>query len=73
MSVVSPSRLAFERGQKMWADRKPRPPRPTDDDDMSQAFWLWCGYMTARGVDWNRRMRLAKQLGGKPETVEPVG
>lgn len=73
MSVVSPARLAFERGQKLWAARKPRPPRPADDDDMSPAFWEWCGYMTARAVDWNNRRRIAEQVGGDPDRVRPVG
>lgn len=74
MAVVSDLTLAYQRGRRLWRMGKPRPPRPDDEDDCTSAeFWCWCGYMTARGVDYLKRCELAEKMGGDSEKVRPTG
>jgi hypothetical protein len=61
--------FAAARGIKLWESGGDFPPRPADDDVLSDIGHTWLGFMMARAYDHIERCRIANALGCDPETV----
>lgn len=61
--VVSNARLMYEKGEKLFRDGKPCPPKPSDDCNGNEPHsLLWIGYRVAKGMDWMCRREIAAKL-----------
>jgi hypothetical protein len=64
------SNFSWKRGIAAWERGEGFPPRPNDDDDHSDVFWLWAGFMIARALDHDARAKLARMMGHDSDSVE---
>lgn len=73
MSVVSFQVAQYYRGERLFLDGKPCPPRPSDDCTGCEPHSiLWIGYRVAMAMDFMERCKIAEQLNmPAPEWPEP--
>jgi hypothetical protein len=61
--VISPRFLQYQRGEKLFRDGKPCPPKPSDEcTGLEPHSILWIGYRVAKAMDFMKRCDVARAL-----------
>lgn len=62
-ATVSAPMLWYKRGQKLWKDGKPCPPKPSDEcTGLEDHSLLWIGWRVACAMDHMDRCEVARRL-----------
>lgn len=59
---MMPATDDFLTGRQDYRDKKPRPPTPNDDNQLSSEAFRWYGWMVERAVDINKIFEEIRQI-----------